>query len=195
MVSAFFTAGVALPITLIVGSVTAFSGGMTACGTEGVNYYLRKKKVKLIDDALMQDEKNTEKLNDAIQQIKTGKLPAKLLKKVLYAGRLACTAGGGIYSTVKGSLQLADTSMIKGAEGKFFTFSTIKQVAHGAGIFTCGLSLTFDIYTIVKTSVAVHKGKLLPVVEDIRKIANALEQEKLLKEPILRQILNALNAK
>ena len=193
LVATICTAGAALPIMLIVGSITALLGGITSWMTQGVNYYLRRNTLKVINAALLKDEKNTTELNDALQKFAREKLPAKLYKKGLYSAQGGAIAAGGICTIAKGGVQLSETAIVNGTEGMFFAFSTLNQVFHGLGLGVCGLSLAFDIFTIVKNSIAVHNGKLLPVVERIREIADALEKEKHLNEQRLRKFLNELN--
>jgi hypothetical protein len=191
LIAAFFTVGVALPIAGIVGAVTAGMGAAAAGGASGVNLILRTNRVRLINTALRKDDEKVNELKEMIQRVEKEK-SVPLFEKACHISKIGIPTVEGIYSTVKSSVQLVDTSIINGAESAFATLSTASQVLHGLGFAFSGLSLAFDIHTIVTKSIAVHKGKVLPVVEEIRKIAQKLNQDKLLHEPAIRQKIKIL---
>ena len=173
LVATFFTAGAALPITLIAGAATAGLGGLTTSGSYGVRFLLRKTNVKFVNNALREDTANTEGLRNAIERFRRDKLQSRRL--VVQCGKLIISYSSAIKSSVEGGVKLGDA--LSGGDVFVQTFSTVGQISRALGLAAFGVTLICDIHTIVTCSIKVHKGKLLSVVQDIRRIADALEQD------------------
>lgn len=174
-IGAFFTAGATLPIVLIVGSATGVLGGATAGGTYFVNKYLKSGIVDSINKKLDEDKKITEELQKKIKEIEKEKSP--ILTDAWNGLKTAGAAGAGIKGAVAGGMQLADAGLLEGAESLFQAFNNVGKVMHGVGLAVSIIFIIPDIITIVKTSVKVHKGEEVGVVQKVRMIADELEKE------------------
>ena len=82
-----------------------------------------------------------------------------------------------IRAVVEGGLRLGKVIGSEAGESMFRTLGNVGRGFHFAAFGFIGVFILVDIYTLVKTSVDVHKGSKVKVAEDIRNAAKGLEDE------------------
>ena len=174
-IGAFFTFGATLPIAVIVGSATGGAGAMTVLGTDLVNVLLKRTNSGLVSKALIDDANATTDLRQAFKSLEKEK-PSGHAKIAENSFRMFARFGMLVYDGVETGTRLGSSGVQTGKTA-FQAFSSVGRGFHIAGGVFSVIFLIPDVYNIITTSVDVHKGKLLKVVEDFRQIAQLLEDE------------------
>ena len=174
-IGAFLTSGATLAMPVFVGSVTGAAGAMTVVGTDIVNVLLKNINSSLVNKALIDDANATAELLQAFERLEKektsthGTILTNSLSMFTRFGMLA-------YDGVETGTRLASSSVQTGKTA-FQALTRAGRRLHIAGGVFSVIFLIPDVYNIIKTSVDVHNGKLLQVVEDFRQIAQSLEDE------------------
>ena len=82
-----------------------------------------------------------------------------------------------VRSVVEGGLRLGKVIGNEAGETVFRTLGSVGRGFHFVGFAFNAVFIVVDIYTLVKTSVDVHKGSKVKVAKDIRTVAKVLEDE------------------
>lgn len=179
--SAFFTFGASLILTA-VGTGIAVGGGTTVVGSQLVNSLLRSSNVKVVQKALETDEEKTQKVQNKLDEVKEVLTKIeKLAPKDFAKSSSKMAVSSFIFAKIMyDSFSVGYWLGKVGSEGGatlFESFGNAFRVLHGVAIGLSAISMVVDIYTLVSTTVKVHKGSISKVVEDIREKAKNLENE------------------
>ena len=177
-VSAFFTFGASLGLTVVGGAISVV-GGATLLGTEITNGVLRSVKFKEVEKALEKDKDATSELVEELEKLE-GILKERneLIEKnrnVKIRG-IVKSVGSTVFNGVQTGTKLAKTGSETG-ETVFKSLGKIGKVSHVAGLALGAVFVAVDIYTLVQTSIDVHNGNKLEVVKKIHNVAQDLEDE------------------
>ena len=168
-VGAMFTFGGSLILTA-VGTGIAAAGGITVVGTNVVNGLLCNTNVKVVEDAVKKDGDGSREIQDLFEKVQKVLKRLKMLKKSVpfECGRMHYKVAFAVSDGVHIGMQFGETALETLGEVSVFTV---------AGITFSAISIALNIYTLVSTSYNVHKGSVLKVVEDIREVAQKLEDK------------------
>ena len=177
-VCAFFTFGASLVLTAVGGAISGV-GGVTVLGTEITNGVLRSGKFKEVEKALEKDKDATSDLVEELENLEgILKKRNELIKKnrTFLIAKLVWKVGITVSNEVETGIKLANAG-IEAWETVFKSLGRSGKFFRVGGLALSPWFVAWDIYTLVKTSIDVHKGSKLEVVKDIHKVAQALEDE------------------
>ena len=172
-IAAPFTFGTSLILTG-VGVGVAVAGGTTVAGAQIANRLLRSSNVKNVNEALEKDKMATQKLENAL---------------VIYRNMQKSFRSAGINFTIPPAfvriaagvtftaVQMARIFAGGAGETVFRSLGTASRALHVIGIVAGTVTLPIDIYTLVSTSIEVHKKTVADVVKEIRELAEQLENK------------------
>ena len=169
-IAALFTFGASL-ILIGVGVGVAVAGGTTVAGAQITNYLLRSSKVKSANEALQKNKMAIEKLRNAWK--KFSEFADKYKNLAFPCARIATNVGAMTFTAV----QIAKILAGEVGETVFRGLGTASKALHIFGIVAGVATLPIDIYTLVSTSIEVHKKTVADVVKEIRELAEQLENE------------------
>ena len=181
-VSAFYTFGASRILTAVGGTISGV-GGATVLGTEIINGVLRSGKFKEVEKALEKDKDATSELVKKLENLEgilkernelIEKNQNKLIVKI---PKIVFNFGSTVNNGVQTGKKLAKAGLSEAGETVFKSLGKAGKVYHVAGLAFGAVFVAMDIYTLVQTSIDVHKGSKLEVVKDIHKVAQALEDE------------------
>ena len=163
----------------LVGGAISVVGGATLLGTEITNGVLRSGKFKEVEKALEKDKDATSELVEELEKLE-GILKERneLIEKnrnVKIRG-IVKSVGSTVFNGVQTGTKLAKAGSEAG-ETVFKSLGKIGKVSHVAGLALGAVFVAVDIYTLVQTSIDVHKGSKLEVVKKIHNVAQDLEDE------------------
>lgn len=174
-IGAFFTSGATLPLAVFLGSATGSAGAITVLGTDLVNTLLKNTNLDLVNKALVDDANQTTELLRTFEKLEKEK-PSRNATIAMHSLSMFARFGKLAHDGVETGTRLA-CSGVQTGKTAFQTLSTVGRRLHIAGGVVSVIFLIPDVCSIIKTSVDVHNGKLLEVVEDLRQIAQSLEDE------------------
>ena len=172
-IAAFFTFGASLIVTL-VGAGIAAVGGVTAGGSALAEHLLSKSNVKVLQKALDDDREVVEKIEEILRKINK---PSEIAKVSFKAGSAPKAVVDTTKATATAAFQLGKSASVNGGKALFKTFGNAAKGFHIAGLTLSIVLIHVDVYTLVATSIDVHKGSIPDVAKDIRKKADDLEAE------------------
>ena len=172
-IAAFFTFGASLMVTAVGVGITA-AGGVTAGGSALVESLLSKSNVKIVQKALDDDRKLVEKIKELLRKINR----ASEIEQVYFkAGSATMAIASTMKTTATAAYKIGKSASVNGGETLFKTLGNAAKGFHIAGLTLSIVLIPVDVYSLVTTSMDVHKGSIPDVVKDIRKTADDLEAE------------------
>lgn len=200
--ASFFTLGISLVVSA-VGAGIGGLGGLTAAGASITQYFLNKEIYKSAQEAIDRDRELTmellsclERLEINIQLIRDNENLFNSLNDKLFFGlnvlgslkMLGKNLAGDFVFTAKIAATAADLTA-DATSTVFKTMSTAGRVLHIGG-FAVGMALVpLDLYTLVSSSISLHKGNTSDAENKIRGIVNDMMCP---EEEVLSEILAAV---
>ena len=155
------------------------SVGQLFVGIEITNDVLRSSKFKEVERALEKDKDATSELVEELEKLE-GILKEE--KKLIETNcnvkirEIVRSVGSTVYNGVQTGTKLTKAGSEAG-KTVFKSLGKTGKIRHVSSIAGNAVFIAVDIRTLIQTSIDVHKGCKLKVVEDIQNVAQALEEE------------------